>query len=162
MLLEYFQMIDRIEHINDLQDEITCVGNLPEHSPVFEGHFPQFPLLPGVLLIETMAQASGYLACLRTGFQKMSFLAGVDGARFRNFVKPAQALKVHSKLVRQGSGYSVYSASIESEASKAAECEIRLRSLDFPQPELRQLMIDRLMKAGLHYSDEESLCKLMD
>lgn len=154
MQLEYFQMIDQVEKVSDLQDEIICICQLPQESPVFEGHFPQFPLLPGVLLIETMAQASGYLACLRTGFMKMSFLASVDRAKFRDFVRPAQLLRVQSTLLRQGSGYSAYSATVESLGTKVAECEIRLRSLDFPSPELRQLMLDRLSKAGLHHEGE--------
>jgi 3-hydroxyacyl-[acyl-carrier-protein] dehydratase len=56
---------------------------VPAKSPVFEGHFPGMPLVPGVLLIETMAQASGMLVLAATDFAAMPFLMSVDGAKMR-------------------------------------------------------------------------------
>ncbi len=58
MLLEYFQMIDRVESVDLAAGKLIARSVVPEKSPVFEGHFPGYPLVPGVLLIETMAQAS--------------------------------------------------------------------------------------------------------
>ena len=58
MHLEYFQMIDRIESVDADRSSIVVSSSVPKESPVFEGHFPTMPLVPGVLLIETMAQVA--------------------------------------------------------------------------------------------------------
>ena len=61
MRLEYFEMIDRVTSLDRETKRIEASSTVPQESPVFEGHFPGHPLVPGVLLTETMAQASGYL-----------------------------------------------------------------------------------------------------
>ena len=59
MRLEYFEMIDRVTSLDRETKRIEASSTVPQESPVFEGHFPGHPLVPGVLLTETMAQASG-------------------------------------------------------------------------------------------------------
>ena len=61
MQLEYFHMIDRIVDLNVDEKTIVVEAQVPKESTIFEGHFPGYPLMPGVLLIESMAQASGFL-----------------------------------------------------------------------------------------------------
>jgi 3-hydroxyacyl-[acyl-carrier-protein] dehydratase len=73
MELERFQMIDRIVTVNDEVTVLTAHSTVPENSLVFEGHFPGMPLVPGVLLIETMAQASGFLVLAKNNFDAMRF-----------------------------------------------------------------------------------------
>ncbi len=68
---------------------IVCESRVPDESPV-RGPFPRPSLMPGVLLIETMAQASGYLVLATTRFERMPFLIGVEGAKLRTFVEPAR------------------------------------------------------------------------
>ncbi len=59
MHLEYFQLIDRIADLNVSERTITVEAQVPQQNTIFEGHFPGYPIMPGVLLIESMAQTSG-------------------------------------------------------------------------------------------------------
>ncbi|MGO8219944.1 beta-hydroxyacyl-ACP dehydratase, partial [Rhizobium ruizarguesonis] len=82
----------------------------PAKSPVFEGHFPVMPFVPGVLLIETMAQASGMLVRAVTNFAAMPFLMTVDGAKMRTFVEQEAVLDIEAVLEHDGSGFAVTKA----------------------------------------------------
>ena len=107
MLLEYFQMIDRVESVDADLKTLRARSVVPSKSPVFEGHFPGMPLVPGVLLIETMAQASGFLVLAASDFAAMPFLMSVDGAKMRTFVEPDAVLDIEAFLEHEGSGYAV-------------------------------------------------------
>ncbi|NLG75947.1 MAG: beta-hydroxyacyl-ACP dehydratase, partial [Xanthomonadaceae bacterium] len=61
MRLETFQMLDSIETLDREGHTLVALAHVPASSSVFEGHFPGYPIMPGVLLLETMAQAAGYL-----------------------------------------------------------------------------------------------------
>src|SRR5690606_39826550 len=105
MRLEYFQLIDRIAEINVGAGTVIVEADVPDQSTIFEGHFPGFPLMPGVLLIEAMAQTSGWLLIATLNFERMPFLAAVKEAKMRRFVSPGERLTIHGKLVHEGSGY---------------------------------------------------------
>ena len=111
--------------------------HVPDESPVFEGHFPGHPLLPGVLMIETMAQTGGWLVLATLRFARMPFLAQVKEAKLRGFVTPGQKLEVEARLVHDGSGYAVVTGRIDRRASKVAEAEIRYGVVPFPNETLR-------------------------
>src|SRR5207302_8264628 len=112
MRLEYFQLIDRIIDLNLTDLTIRVEANVPTESTIFEGHFPGRPLMPGVLLIEAMAQASGWLIIGRTKFAKMPFLAALKEVKLRTFVTPGQALMVNAKIMHEGSGFALTEAEI--------------------------------------------------
>jgi 3-hydroxyacyl-[acyl-carrier-protein] dehydratase len=111
---------------------IEATATVPQASPVFEGHFPDYPLVPGVLLTETMAQASGYLVLAVKNFAQMPFLMAVDKARFRDFVGPGAELAIEASLEHDGSGYAVTRAAIRSGGKPIANAELRFRTMPFP------------------------------
>src|ERR1700751_2196950 len=112
MGLEYFALIDRSVDINLADRKISPEATVPTTSTIFEGHFPGFPLMPGVLLIESMAQTSGWLIVAVNRFERMPFLAAVKDAKFRTFVTPDQKVAVNATLVHEGSGYAITKSSI--------------------------------------------------
>jgi len=149
MQLEYFQMIDRIETLDLDKDTLVASSVVPDASPVFEGHFPGMPLVPGVLLIETMAQASGFLILAKSGFAAMPFLMSVDGAKMRDFVKPGTPLQVTAVLEHEGSGYAVTKARISSDGKKVADCQLKLKTVPFDQVPLAGIVRNRAEEVGL-------------
>lgn len=132
MRLEYFEMIDRVVAFDREAKRIETRSTVPDSSPVFEGHFPGHPLVPGVLLTETMAQASGYLVLGLMEFTHMPFLMAVDKARFRTFVGPGTVLSVTASLEHEGSGYAVTKAKISVEGRAICDAELRFKTMPFP------------------------------
>ena len=149
MQLEYFQMIDRIEALDLDAGTLVARAAVPARSPVFEGHFPGMPLVPGVLLIETMAQASGFLVLAKTGFAAMPFLMSVDSAKMRDFVKPEAELEITAVLEHEGSGYAVAKARIACDGRKVADCQLKLKTLPFDQLPLADIVRARAGEVGL-------------
>jgi 3-hydroxyacyl-[acyl-carrier-protein] dehydratase len=147
MRLEHFQMIDRVLAVD--AESLSAEARVPEASPVFEGHFPGHPLVPGVLLVETMAQASGYLLLRRLGFARMPFLASIKEAKLRSFVGPGAALTVEARLLHEGSGYAVLAGRIEAEGKRLCDAELTLRILPFPTRELEAAMRAQAARIGL-------------
>ena len=93
MRLEYFLLIDRIAELELDERTIRVEATVPDKSTIFEGHFPGHPLMPGVLLIEAMAQASGWLIIGLTKFTRMPFFAAVKEAKLRSFVSPGRSCR---------------------------------------------------------------------
>lgn len=137
MRLEYFQMVDRIVELDLERHSIAADCALPEQSPVFEGHFPGYPILPGVLMIETIAQTGGWLIMAGLGFARMAFLAAVKEAKMRSFLAPGQSLRCEASRVHDGSGYAIVSGRISADGKLAAEATITYRIMPFPNPALR-------------------------
>lgn len=141
MRLEYFRLIDRIAALSLAERSIVAEASVPATSTIFEGHFPGLPLMPGVLLIETMAQASGWLVIAVTAFQSMPFLVQVKEAKLRTFVTPGTQLTVHATLVHEGSGFSVAKARIVADKQKVCDAELTFRVMAFENEEFRQAML---------------------
>jgi 3-hydroxyacyl-[acyl-carrier-protein] dehydratase len=142
MRLEYFHLIDRILELDPVGRTIRAEAVVPTESPIFEGHFPSHPLMPGVMLLETMAQASGWLIIGVTGFTRMPFLAAFKEAKLRSFVTPGQTLAVSATLAHDGSGFAVTKAEIAIDGKRVCNADITFRLTEFPSPEFRKGMQD--------------------
>jgi 3-hydroxyacyl-[acyl-carrier-protein] dehydratase len=149
MRLEYFQLIDRVTDLDIAGRRIVGQGEVPHASPIFEGHFPGHPLMPGVLLIESMAQVSGWLIIAVHKFDRMPFLAAVKGAKLRTFVAPGAMLSLNARLVHDGSGFAMTKAAVEVDGKTVAESEITFRLLPFPDAKFRVMMAEAAARIGL-------------
>jgi 3-hydroxyacyl-[acyl-carrier-protein] dehydratase len=148
MRLEYFQLIDRVVALDLDARTITAHAQVPQTSTIFEGHFPGHPLMPGVLLIESMAQASGWLIIGITRFERMPFLAAVREAKLRTFVSPGQVLSLTASLVHEGSGFAVTKAAVEADGKTVANSEMTFRVMAFPDPKFRTSMLETAASIG--------------
>uniref|UniRef100_Q07Q18 Beta-hydroxyacyl-(Acyl-carrier-protein) dehydratase, FabA/FabZ n=1 Tax=Rhodopseudomonas palustris (strain BisA53) TaxID=316055 RepID=Q07Q18_RHOP5 len=147
MNLEYFHLIDRITDLDLGERRITVEAVVPQQSTIFEGHFPGYPLMPGVLLIETMAQTSGWLLLALMKFERMPFLAAVKEAKMRSFISPGETLTIEASVEHEGSGFAVTNAQISSGGKLACNATLTFRQVPFPNAELRghmAVMADRI------------------
>jgi 3-hydroxyacyl-[acyl-carrier-protein] dehydratase len=148
MQLEYFQLIDRIVDLNIGEKTITVEAQVPKTNTIFEGHFPGHPIMPGVLLIEAMAQTSGWLLIGLTKFERMPFLAAVKEAKMRSFVSPGDLLTVEAGIVHEGSGFAITSAKVSVGGELRCNATITFGVVPFPNPELRVFMDAMAAKIG--------------
>ena len=148
MHLEYFQLIDRIIDLNVVERTITVEAQVPKQNTIFEGHFPGHPIMPGVLLIETMAQTSGWLLIALTKFERMPFLAAVKEAKMRSFVSPGDLLKVEASIVHEGSGFAITAAKVSVGSELRCNATITFGVVPFPNPDLRGHMEAMAKKLG--------------
>jgi 3-hydroxyacyl-[acyl-carrier-protein] dehydratase len=137
MRLEYFQMVDRFVEVNIDERVARAICTVPQQSPVFEGHFPGYPLMPGVLLIECMAQTTGWLVSALTGFTGLPALAGVKEAKIRSAVFPGDVLEVEGRVVHEGSGYAMGEAKVTSKGAAVCDSKLTYRIIPYPSKELR-------------------------
>jgi len=148
MQIETFQLIDRIIDLNLGEKTITVEAQVPEKSTIFEGHFPGYPIMPGVLLTEAMAQSSGWLLLGLMKFERMPFLAMIKEAKMRGFVSPGQLLTIDAKIEHEGSGFAVTSAKVRVGAELKCSAELTFRHIPFPHPDLRVHMDAMAHKIG--------------
>lgn len=132
MLLKYlphrypFVMLDRVLDVTP-GESLTAIKNVTINEPFFTGHFPERPVMPGVLIIEALAQASGVLTFQTIGRMpeegELFFLAGVNKTRFKRMVIPGDVLQLDAKLIKSGHGLWKFEceASVEGELACSAE-----------------------------------------
>ena len=121
-----FLLVDRVVDI-DYSKSIKVLKNVTINEHFFQGHFPQFPVMPGVLIIEAMAQSAGILTVLSFGANKsdeICFFAAINEARFKRQVIPGDTLIFNIELVNTKSGVSKYACTATVEGAVAATAEI--------------------------------------
>jgi len=120
-----FLLIDRVTSCV-VGESITAIKNISNNEPFFQGHFPGKPVMPGVLVIEAMAQAGGvlsYLTLIDLEPKPLFFLAGVDNARFRRTVVPGDQLVIEVNVARVKRGIWFYEckATVDGKIAVAAD-----------------------------------------
>lgn len=120
-----FLLIDRITVCRPGKS-ITALKNVTINEPVFQGHFPGRPIMPGVLVIEAMAQAGGVLSHVTLGDvdpKPLFFLAGVNNARFRRTVLPGDqiVIQVDVEKIKRGIWFYKCCATVDGQVAVAAD-----------------------------------------
>jgi 3-hydroxyacyl-[acyl-carrier-protein] dehydratase len=130
-----FLLLDRVIDLQPGQS-ITCIKNVTCNEPFFQGHFPHQAVMPGVLIIEAMAQATGVLSFKTTDTKPSDgenyFLAGVNEARFKRIVAPGDRLEIRVELIkkRRDIGQFKCTAHVDGELACAAELLTARRKID--------------------------------
>ena len=143
MRLEYFELIDTVEEMDVDDGTVRIVSQLPDQSPVFEGHFPGFPVLPGVMMLEIMNHTIGYLLYRRYEKSRFVFLGGIKRAKFRRFVNPGAVVTSDAKITHDGSGFHVAETKITVNDEVASDAEVVMVVTDFPNESVEQEMVRR-------------------
>lgn len=96
-----FLLVDKVVEMEE--DRVVGIKNVTVNEPFFNGHFPDFPVMPGVLIIEAMAQTAGVLVLsyVQDRHNKTILLAGVENARFRKPVRPGDQLRMEMKITKR-------------------------------------------------------------
>ena len=124
-----FLLIDRvISYTLEPEKTLTAIKNVTVNEPFFEGHFPGDPVMPGVLILESMAQACGVLAHVALATSKdvggVYYLVKIDKAKFNRKVVPGDQLLMEVKQTRVMRGMGKYEARVSVNGQRTASCEI--------------------------------------
>ena len=122
-----FLLIDRVVEFHEGQSLIG-IKNVTVNEPFFQGHFPEKPVMPGVLILEALAQATGLLA-FRSGNRgaerdSLYYLVGIDKARFKQPVEPGDQLRLSVELIKTRRGIWVFDTTATVDGKTAATAEI--------------------------------------
>ncbi len=116
-----FLLIDRVTEINGIES-IKGYKNISINESLFQGHFPQNPVFPGVLIIEAMAQLGAILILRRfPEDQRMAYFAGIDKARFKRVVVPGDRLEIESRVIKDRGNLVIMEGKAFVDGEKAAE-----------------------------------------
>lgn len=123
-----FLLVDRVIEIVP-ETSVVALKNVTINEPFFKGHFPAHPVMPGVLLIEAMAQAAGLLTQLSRRLKgdngsPLFYLVKVDNARFSAPVMPGDQLRLEVSLKRQMRGMGLFLARAVVDGKEVASCEL--------------------------------------
>lgn len=127
-------LIDRVEELEP-KKRIVAIKAVTINEPFFQGHFPGRPIMPGVLLVEAMAQASGVLAVQSLGLAgsgKLVYFMAIDGAKFRKPVEPGCLLRIEVELVHDRGSVCKFAGKVVLDGKVAAEANFTAMISDPP------------------------------
>ena len=119
-----FLLIDRVEEIVE-GEKIVAVKNVTMNEPYFVGHFPQEPVMPGVLIVEAMAQAGAVAVLSMEQFKgKTAYFGGIDKAKFRRKVVPGDTLRIEVEIIKLKMNAGIGKGTAYVDGKKVAEGEL--------------------------------------
>jgi 3-hydroxyacyl-[acyl-carrier-protein] dehydratase len=128
-----FLLIDRVTEFRQ-GESLTGIKNVTYNEPFFQGHFPQRPVMPGVLILEAMAQATGLLAFRTLGNtadrETLYFLVGMNKVRFKQPVEPGDQLVITANLIRKKSSIWMFDCSARVDGKLVSSAEIMCTERD--------------------------------
>lgn len=127
-----FLLVDRVVG-HEPGKSLTAIKNVTVNEPFFQGHFPGRPIMPGVLILEAMAQVTGLLAFTEMGDaykSRLYMLVGIDKARFRGMVVPGDQLLLKITLKRNMRGIGMYQCQALVDDEIVAEAEMMCSAQD--------------------------------
>jgi beta-hydroxyacyl-ACP dehydratase FabZ len=125
-----FLLVDRILEMDAAH--VVGIKNVTANEPFFLGHFPDFPVMPGVLIIEAMAQTAGVqvLSTIPDRQNKLVFLVSVDNARFRRPVRPGDQLRIEMKVIKRKGSVAKMAGHATVDGALVAEAEVMCKLQD--------------------------------
>lgn len=127
-----FLLVDRVTGLEAFK-RATGIKNVTINEPFFQGHFPTDPIMPGVLLVEAMAQTAAVLVIASMGAAaagSLVYFMSIDGARFRRPVRPGDRLELSIEVLRSKLGVSKFKGQASAAGQLAAEAEFTAKILD--------------------------------
>ena len=129
-------LVDRVESL-DPEKGIVAIKAVTINEPFFQGHFPARPIMPGVLIVEALAQAAGVLAVKALGLAgsgKLVYFMAIEGAKFRQPVEPGVLLKLEVQFVQKRSTVCKFEGRASVDGKLAAEASFTAMIADPPAP----------------------------
>jgi beta-hydroxyacyl-ACP dehydratase FabZ len=125
-----FLLVDRIIEIEP--ERVVGIKNVTGNEPFFEGHFPEFPVMPGVLIVEAMAQAAGVLVLksIEDRASKLVLLVAIENARFRKPVVPGDTLRMEMKVIKRKASVAKMAGVATVDGAIVAEAEVMCKLAD--------------------------------
>ena len=127
-----FLLVDKVLSIEPMK-KIVAVKNVTFNEPQFMGHFPDHPIMPGVLIIEALAQAGALMVTLSDNFkadEKLVYFMSIDGAKFRKPVIPGDVLELHVEAVQNRGAVWKLSANAFVDGQKVSEAQLSAMIVD--------------------------------
>lgn len=128
-------LVDRVERL-DPEKGITAIKAVTINEPFFQGHFPARPIMPGVLIVEALAQAAGVLAVEALGLAgsgKLVYFMAIEGAKFRAPVEPGVLLKLEVEFVQKRASVCKFAGRASVDGKLAAEANFTAMIADPPE-----------------------------